>query len=218
MSGSMAIMQTIIYTISSGLLYPVMALLIILSVFLVVFAGGFLSEWIIRLRLKRNVDIADHLLAIERDKKLPEDVELHLSMNLRSYVRNLISIAENRDRFFKEKVESLIQKEEMKLAKEVDRIRLLVRIGPSLGLMGTLIPMGTGLAAMTQGDMAQMSSSLIIAFTTTVVGMAIGIVAYFFSAIKGRWLRQDVMDIELITEALTCPVKGLCNSNARETD
>jgi len=48
-----------------------------------------------------------------------------------------------------------------------------------------------------------MTSSLIIAFTTTVVGLALGILAYFFTTIKSRWVQEDIRDIELITEAMT---------------
>ncbi|MDY6933393.1 MAG: MotA/TolQ/ExbB proton channel family protein [Spirochaetota bacterium] len=199
----MGILQTIIYTISSGLLYPVMTLLVLLSIWIVILAGGILSEWIMRLRLKGNFDISGYLSYINKNKKLPDEVEHHIPLNIRIYTRKLSSLVKERGGFLNERIESLIQDKEMKLSKELDRIRFIVRAGPSLGLMGTLIPMGTGLAAMSQGDMAQMSSSLIIAFTTTVVGLAIGITAFLFSSIKNRWIQQDIRDIELITEAMT---------------
>ncbi|MBU4312088.1 MAG: MotA/TolQ/ExbB proton channel family protein [Candidatus Omnitrophica bacterium] len=203
MTNPLALLQSIIYAISSSLLYPVMVLLIVLVAWMVVFAGGFFAEWIARLRLKKNVDITQYLSRIRKEKELPESVKTHLPLRVRIYVKKLISLLQEKDDFFQEKVESLIQEKEMKLTKEVDRTRLVVRIGPSLGLMGTLIPMGTGLAALSQGDMALMTSSLIIAFTTTVVGLALGIVAYFFTTIKSRWVQEDIKDIELITEAMT---------------
>ena len=86
--------------------------------------------------------------------------------------------------------------------KSLDTIRMLVRIAPGLGLIGTLIPMGTGLAALGQGDITKLSSDLVIAFTTTVVGLALGICAYFFHTIKRRWIEHDIRMIEFITEAL----------------
>jgi biopolymer transport protein ExbB/TolQ len=79
---------------------------------------------------------------------------------------------------------------------------MIIRVGPSLGLIGTLIPMGTGLAALGQGDMTKLSSDLVIAFTTTVVGLAIGIVAYFFYTIRRRWVELDIKNMELATEIL----------------
>ena len=203
MENPLGLLQAIIYAISSSLLYPVMVLLIVLLVWMVVFAGGFFAEWIGRKRLKKNVDITQYLSQIQREKELPENVKMHLPRRVRIYVQKLIFLLQEKDDFFQEKVETLIQVKEMKLTKEVDRTRLIVRIGPSLGLMGTLIPMGTGLAALSQGDMARMTSSLIIAFTTTVLGLALGILAYFFTTIKSRWVQEDIRDIELITEAMT---------------
>ncbi|HIE26302.1 TPA: MotA/TolQ/ExbB proton channel family protein [Candidatus Poribacteria bacterium] len=203
MGNPLGLLQAIIYAISSSLLYPVMVLLIVLAAWMVIFAGGFFAEWIGRKRLKKNVDITQYLSQIQREKELPESVKMHLPLRVRIYVEKLTSLFQEKDDFFQEKVETLIQEEEMRLTKEVDRTRLVVRIGPSLGLMGTLIPMGVGLAALGQGDIAQMTSSLIIAFTTTVVGLALGILAYFFTTIKGRWVQEDIRDIELITEAMT---------------
>ena len=203
MGNPLGLLQAIIYAISSSLLYPVMLLLIILIAWMVVFAGGFFAEWIGRKRLKKNVDITQYLREIQKEKKLPESITAHLPLRVRIYARKLASLLQSKDDFFQEKVETLIQEKEMKLIKEVDRTRIIVRVGPSLGLMGTLIPMGTGLAALSQGDMAMMTSSLIIAFTTTVVGLALGILAYFFTTIKSRWVQEDIRDIELITEAMT---------------
>jgi len=80
---------------------------------------------------------------------------------------------------------------------------MVVRIGPGLGLIGTLIPMGTGLAALGQGDMTKLSSDLVIAFTTTVVGLTMGMVAYFFYTIKKRWVEEDIKNIEMATDLLS---------------
>lgn len=203
----LALLSAIISGISASLLYPVMVLLSVLSVWMVVLAGGFFAEWVGRKRLKQNVDITQYLQEIQIERKLPESLKLHLPLQVRNYTQKLSSLLQKKDDFFQEKVEVLIQEKEMKLIKEVDRIRLIVRIGPSLGLMGTLIPLGTGLAALSQGNITQMTSSLIIAFTTTVVGLALGVLAYFFATIKGHWVREDIRNIELITEVMVKEIK-----------
>lgn len=69
--------------------------------------------------------------------------------------------------------------------KRISRADLMVRIGPSLGLMGTLIPLGPGIAAMGQGDFRTLAVAITTAFDTTVLGLAIGIIAY----LVGRWRR-----------------------------
>ena len=127
------------------------------------------------------------------------------------YADELKGILQQTSIFREEKVEDLNQRMENSLIKGVDKIRLIVRIGPSLGLMGTLIPMGTGLSGLTQGDMTQLSSSLILAFTTTVVGLALGISAHFFSVIKEQWFLEDMRLVNLITEALIKAVDKKCD-------
>ena len=203
MQNPLALLQAVIYAVSSSLLYPVMIFLIVLTAWLVVFSGSFFAEWLGRKRLRKSADIAQYLAVIQKEKKIPGQIEAHLPAAVRIYVRKLSVLLEKKEDFFAEKVETLIQQKEMKLVKEVDKIRLIVRIGPSLGLMGTLIPMGTGLAALSQGNVTGMTSSLIIAFTTTVVGLGLGIAAYFFTTIKERWVQEDIRNIELITEAMT---------------
>jgi len=62
--------------------------------------------------------------------------------------------------------------------------------------------MGTGLAALGEGDLTRLSSDLVIAFTTTVVGLALGITAFFFHTIRRRWVEHDVRSMEFVTEVL----------------
>lgn len=77
---------------------------------------------------------------------------------------------------------------------------LLAKLGPVLGLMGTLIPLGPGLAALGQGDVQGLSKAVIIAFDTTVVGVAVGAVAAFVSKVRRRWYEQDLRHMELLLE------------------
>jgi biopolymer transport protein ExbB/TolQ len=100
-------------------------------------------------------------------------------------------------------IEFLLQEKSAELWKSLDHLRMVVRIGPGLGLIGTLIPMGTGLAALSQGDITKLSSDLVIAFTTTVVGLAAGLTAYCFYWKKKRWIEHDIRQMELLAEAMT---------------
>ena len=56
---------------------------------------------------------------------------------------------------------------------ELERARFMMKIGPMLGLMGTLIPMGPALAGLASGDIGSMAYNMQIAFGTTVVGIFI---------------------------------------------
>lgn len=185
------------------MLYPVVSLLIFFCLWLMVYAGGFMAEWVKRRHFRSNGSLSGRLETIQKAECLPSEIGENLPLHITHYARQLEKIIMDDGLFMEEQVEDLNQRKEHSLIREVDKVRLIVRIGPSLGLMGTLIPMGTGLAGLTQGNMALLSSSLILAFTTTVVGLALGITAHFFSVVKERWVTEDMRHINLITEAMT---------------
>ncbi len=190
-----ALLKTFIYLISSSLLYPILFLLVILILWIIIYAGSFFAEWLERLRLiSFSAAELSSFLRKENKQKI-------ISHRVSSYLKRLRLLL-NRSQFEEIEIENLLQDTNLTMWKSLDRIRIIIRIGPSLGLIGTLIPMGTGLAAMGQGDMAKLSSDLVIAFTTTVVGLAIGIIAYFFYTVKRRWVEEDIKNMELATEIL----------------
>jgi biopolymer transport protein ExbB/TolQ len=209
-----AVFQTILYTLSTALLVPVAALLIILCLWLFIYTGGFFGEWIKRRQKRSKKPLSAFLEEISRTGTLPEEVQSMLPAHITAYARDLEDILKKPGILKAEKIEDLNQKKQHTLLKGVDKVRIVVRTGPSLGLMGTLIPMGTGLSGLTQGNMAQLSSSLILAFTTTVVGIALGISSYLFTVVKEQWMLEDMRRINLITEAMA---NGL-SKDTRPTD
>lgn len=191
-----ALLKSFIYIISSSLLYPVLFLLVLLTLWILVYSGSFFAEWLERVRLiKCSPEKLPRLIKKENDQKV-------FSHRVNSYVEDLRLLLNDRSQPSEVEIENILQEMSLNIWKSLDRIKMIIRIGPSLGLIGTLIPMGTGLAALGQGDMTKLSSDLVIAFTTTVVGLAVGITAYFFYTIKRRWIEEDVKNIELATEIL----------------
>lgn len=190
-----ALLKTFIYLISSSLLYPVLFLLFVLTVGGVVYAGRFCAEWLERLRLER---VAPEEMP-DRIRREPDG--FFLPHRVRNYIQYLKKAQDSSsDEIVR--VENLLLETRMGLARSLDGLRIVVRVAPGLGLIGTLIPMGTGLAALGQGDMSKLTSDLVIAFTTTVVGMALGIIAFFCITVKKRWVDADMKNIELATEVL----------------
>ncbi len=192
-----AFLKLFIYIISSSLLYPVLFLLVVLTGWILFYSGSIFSEWLERIRLEKCPP--------ERVPQLIKqgDNTGVFPYRVNAYIKGLRQLLDSRDQSTEAEIENYLQEKTLSVWKSLDRSRMIIRIGPSLGLIGTLIPMGTGLAALAQGDMTKLSSDLVIAFTTTVVGLAVGIVAYFFYAIKTRWAEEDVKNIELATEMLT---------------
>jgi len=189
-------LKTFIYVISGSLLYPVLFFLVVLCLLMVLFAGIFFAEWLDRARTKQ-VSVEDF-----RNLTLNEQTGQRFPYYVRRYYTKLWNLTRQGGRFDPLHVENLLQQENLNLLKMVDRLKIIVRVGPSLGLMGTLIPMGTGLAAIGQGDITRLSGDLVIAFTTTVVGLAIGITAFIFYTVKRRWAQEDMKNMEMLTELL----------------
>ena len=88
------------------------------------------------------------------------------------------------------------------MAKALEPLRIGVRAGPILGLMGTLIPMGPALIGLSQGDIKSMADNLVIAFATTVIGLVVGGICYGTMVIRSRWYRQDLSDLEYSIELI----------------
>ena len=71
--------------------------------------------------------------------------------------------------------------------KRIERADLIARVGPMLGLMGTLIPLGPGLAALGQGELQTLANAVTVAFDTTVLGLLAGITGFVLGRLRRRW-------------------------------
>ncbi|WP_048305921.1 MotA/TolQ/ExbB proton channel family protein [Halomonas sp. PR-M31] len=78
----------------------------------------------------------------------------------------------------------------------IDRADLLARIGPMLGLMGTLIPLGPGLAALSSGQLDVLAQAVTVAFNTTVMGLLIGILGFLLGRLRRRWYDAAMATLE----------------------
>ena len=92
--------------------------------------------------------------------------------------------------------------------RRLERTRLLVRAGPALGLMGTLIPLSPALEGLANGDTEELSDNLRVAFSVTVIGLLIGAVAFAISLVRDRLYGQDLSDLEFVA-ATIAPDAGL---------
>lgn len=82
--------------------------------------------------------------------------------------------------------------------RRIERADLLARIGPMLGLMGTLIPLGPGIAALSRGEVHNLASSVSVAFDTTVLGLLAGVVGFALGRLRRRWYDQILDGMERV--------------------
>jgi biopolymer transport protein ExbB/TolQ len=99
-------------------------------------------------------------------------------------------------------VEYALDDFEHSVERRLDRTRMIVRAGPAIGLMGTLIPLAPGLRALGRGDVHLLANDLRIAFAATTVGLLSGTVAFGLTLARTRRWSEDLASMERATERL----------------
>lgn len=97
-------------------------------------------------------------------------------------------------------LENLILEREERIRGGLSLPRALVRVAPSLGLIGTLIPMGASLASLASGNLQAMAGQMVVAFTTTIIGLATGTIAYVVTSVRQKWVSETIREQRYVAE------------------
>jgi len=186
----------ILYWLTTGLQIPVILFLLLFflqSLFLIGgFYGLYLSRNKVNVKLHRQLDDTTVREVLETLSTYKEKQTLIIDYLLRvkRYHKNPLML------------DKIVGDYEIQSDKELSKSKLLVKIGPMLGLMGTLIPMGPALVGLATGDVSSMATNMQVAFSTTVVGIVIGAVGFITLQVKQRWLADDMNILEFIVESI----------------
>jgi biopolymer transport protein ExbB/TolQ len=200
-------LQQLIYDIARILFWPVLIAAVACLVWVLIELGVLLYELWLRFRY-RDLDALE-IRALRarkafRDGK-PRTAYRYLQENNYSLVvvRFLYDLIRNyQTERLAAKPLKLLQEYEFYTIKRLERTRILVRIGPMLGLMGTLIPLAPALVGLASGDVQALSENLVTAFSVTVIGLLIGGLAFLVSIVRDRLYSQDISDMEYLLELL----------------
>jgi biopolymer transport protein ExbB/TolQ len=102
-----------------------------------------------------------------------------------------------------ERISKRLADYEYRHLRRLERTRILVRFGPALGLMGTLIPLSPALSGLAHGNVTALTSNLQVAFSVTVTGLLIGALAFSISLVRDRLYGQDYSDVQYVAATLT---------------
>jgi biopolymer transport protein ExbB/TolQ len=195
----------LLYIFSTAFLYPVIAGLLLLFGWSLALVGSGINEYTSRRRVLGELeDLSVKAADLSREGRGKEGAAAlesyksswQISMALEEMGASL------QTGFIKTKLEKNLQDAELRMAKALEPLRIGVKAGPILGLMGTLIPMGPALIGLSQGDIKSMADSLVIAFATTVIGLVVGGICYGLLVVKSRWYRQDLSDLEFAADIM----------------
>ncbi|MDZ4169653.1 MAG: MotA/TolQ/ExbB proton channel family protein [Coriobacteriia bacterium] len=197
--------EAIIYGVATALLYPVLFLEVFALLVAAYEAGRFCVEVFKRRRARKKLDVEAAAVAVAQatgtDKRTAALGFLG-SMGPSPIARTVASSLEHQSTVTRSHVLKALADADLESVRVLERTRMLMRVGPILGLMGTLIPISPALVALASGDVQQLSDNLVIAFSTTVVGLLIGSIGYIVTAVRDRHHQQDLTDIEYVFDHL----------------
>ena len=199
----------ILRAVSGALEVPVVVLLVLFLLAAVALVGWLIAEYCTE---RRHLKVA--LPALMEQLRTADDREAVIEQSglLRRQKDALLELLRHPD-FTNATREALavelLEREQDRYDNIVKLSELLARLAPMLGLLGTLIPLGPGIIALGQGDTYTLSTSLLMAFDTTIAGLVAAAFAIVVSSIRRRWYREYGSLLEaLCTEVLELTKKG----------
>ncbi|QNP47358.1 MotA/TolQ/ExbB proton channel family protein [Diaphorobacter aerolatus] len=80
--------------------------------------------------------------------------------------------------------------------KRLEVARIATRVAPMLGLVATMIPMGPALKALAEGQLADVSRSLMVAFSAVILALLAAAISFAVVNVRKRWYAADLAAIE----------------------
>ena len=188
----MSTVTQILNWISNSLLLPVIVLLLAALVLSLISLGGFCASYIMLLQERRK-----RIMLLEKIRKSSTFREEDLSDDgiFSGHLRRMFQF-----QFNELECEKYITETELEYERDLERSKFLTKVGPMLGLMGTLIPMGPALAGLASGDIANMAYNMQIAFATTVVGCVIAGIALLVYSVKKHWYVEEISNLRYVLD------------------
>ena len=191
--------------ISQSLTIPVLIILLVIVIISIITLGGAIAEYTSRRKVPVGT-IRDLIYEINRAQSVEALKDIVNNAKIpkaqRKVLNEIASSSELGDASREALARKLFEFEEEKTMNSLQKTDIITRIGPTLGLMGTLIPMGPGLAALGAGDINTLASSLTVAFNTTIVGIGSGALCYFIGKIRSGWYDRYLSDLDALIDAV----------------
>jgi len=194
----LAILENGLFALGQVLRFPVMTLLWVCVAAALFMAGGTIASFLARRQERKSFDVESWFqqggvlgASDTRRQALPAALRTLLSGIEKGKTESALDDGG---------LEHLVLEAEERARATLSGSRLLVKVGPSLGLIGTLIPMGTALAALSSGNLEAMAGQMVVAFTTTIIGIACGTVAFVVLTIRLHWVNETVREQRYLAE------------------
>ena len=82
---------------------------------------------------------------------------------------------------------------EAEAVRRLEWVRIVTRVAPMLGLVATMIPMGPALKALGEGQLGDVSQSLMVAFSAVILSLIASSITYAIAHVRRRWYASDLL-------------------------
>ena len=191
-------MASVLHAISQALLIPVITLLIAFIGYALFCIGSIIVE-AINERRNFKVEMPKFLAALmaASDAEIPGIIKNSGLLNRQKAA--LLTVYDYRTLpgdALVALIRRLVGEEESHYTHITDRNNTASKLAPMAGLMGTLIPLGPGVAALGTGDTETLSNSLLIAFDTTVAGLIVAVICMAIGKIRSNWYNDYMLALD----------------------
>lgn len=184
----------LLFLVSDSLLIPDIIVLLVLFVRALLLVGSFYNQYITKYKNERQLRPILQQLTPERIEELQAVLPEKDNSLFVKYLRAIL--ARPADDAY---ADYMITNFENEAEKDVVTSKLLAKVGPVLGLIGTLIAMSPALTGLSQGDISKMASNMQVVFATTVVGLVVSLVGLVTLQFKQRWYAKEINQLDYIT-------------------
>lgn len=194
----MNVISNILYWISTGLLVPVIVLLIILFIRAIFLVGAFFGQYLQHKKISVHFYDSVEKLTTDTLADFAQNLPVKSKSLMVLYAKRIVEANGNEAR-----IKLLLSEYEIEASRDLAISKMLTKMGPILGLMGTLIPMGPALVGLATGDIASMAYNMQVAFATTVVGLVVSAVGFLTQQVKECWSIKNITMLEYLAEVTT---------------
>ena len=187
----------ILFWISTGLLVPVVVLLIYFFLRSLLLLGGFFGQYLVKRKTEAAIRKELNALTAGNLDTLPERLPRNKQAVVVTFMKRMVE-----DRHSTARVNRAVDQYAQFVDKDMSLPTTLLKMGPMLGLMGTLIPMGPALVGLSTGDIASMAYNMQVAFATTVVGLFSAAIGFVTKQTKSRWYKEDMANLDFLADLM----------------
>ena len=171
--------------------------LIVLFIRALLLVGSFFGQYLALRKTSAQVRKALNGVTPENIDCVLENLPKKDNVLVVHYIKEMIKSRDDRA-----EVKRLLSEFEIEADKDLGVSKILTKLGPMMGLMGTLIPMGPALAGLASGDIESMARNMQVAFATTVTGLVAAAIGYVTQQVKQRWYLQDMTNLEYLSDII----------------